>query len=105
MALKKALLSSVLYDVRDPLFIDLIVPNAPLEQLSTGHLWTEGPVWLADQQCLLFSDIPNNRILRYSIDGQISVYRSQSHFANGHTRDHLGRLISCEHGTRRIVRT
>jgi gluconolactonase len=79
--------------------------NAPLEKLATGFRWVEGPVWFGDAGCLLFSDIPNNRIMRW-IDGVgVSVYREPSNFSNGHTRDHQGRLISCEHGTRRLTRT
>ena len=83
-------------------------------QRQAGHSvhrarWTEGPVWFGDLNCLLFSDIPNQRILRWSPDdldgGGISVFRQPSNFANGHTRDRQGRLVSCEHGARRVTRT
>ncbi|QDL94529.1 SMP-30/gluconolactonase/LRE family protein (plasmid) [Paroceanicella profunda] len=93
-----------IYDIRDPRFRALIQPNARLERLATGCRWTEGPVWFDDQQCLLFSDIPNERILRWS-EGGASVFRAPSGFANGHTRDREGRLVSCQHGTRSLTRT
>jgi len=76
-----------------------------LKQLATGFDWAEGPVWMGDANCLLFSDIPNNRIMRWSPDTGISIYREPVNFTNGHTRDHQGRLISCEHGGRRVSRT
>lgn len=79
--------------------------NAPVKQLATGFDWTEGPVWFGDANCLLFSDIPNNRIMRWTPGSGISVYREPSNFANGHTRDLQGRLVSCEHGARRVTRT
>ena len=68
--------------------------------------WAEGPVWMGDAGCLLFSDIPNDRIMRW-IDGVgLSIYRQPSNYANGHTRDRAkGGSISCEHGTRRVTRT
>lgn len=79
--------------------------NAPVEKIATGFRWVEGPVWFGDAGCLLFSDIPNNRIMRW-IDGVgTSIYREPSHFSNGHTRDREGRLISCEHGRRQVTRT
>ena len=93
------------FEVIDPQFQQFIMGNAPVEQLATGMRWAEGPVWIGDAGCLLFSDIPNNRIMRW-IDGVgLSVYRQPSNYANGHTRDREGRLITCEHGTRRVTRT
>ncbi|MFN3825828.1 MAG: SMP-30/gluconolactonase/LRE family protein [Pseudorhodobacter sp.] len=96
----------------DPSFRHLFVGSAHLDRLWSGARWTEGPVWFADMNCLLFSDIPNQRILRWSPDptgsdgtGHVSVFRAPSNFANGHTRDRQGRLVSCEHGTRRVTRT
>jgi gluconolactonase len=76
-----------------------------LEKLGEGFAWLEGPVWFADHDCLLFSDIPNDRILRWSQNGGISVFRQPAGFANGHTRDRQGRLIGCSHGHRCITRT
>ncbi|MBB3105203.1 SMP-30/gluconolactonase/LRE family protein [Azomonas macrocytogenes] len=79
--------------------------NALLERLWTGGRWTEGPVWMADWRCLLFSDIPSAQVLRWNEDdGRVSVFNAQSHNANGHTRDREGRLISCEHDSRRVTR-
>lgn len=92
------------FESLDPVFSTYVLGNAPLKRLATGFDWVEGPVWFGDMGCLLFSDIPNNRILRWSEDG-VGVFRSPSHFANGHTRDRQGRLVSCEHGTRRVTRT
>jgi len=82
----------------------MVLPNAPLEKLADGFRWLEGPVWFADHEFLLLSDIPNNRILRRSEAG-ISTFRQPSGFANGNTRDRQGRLISCSHQGRCIVRT
>lgn len=92
------------FEIYDPLFGTYVLGNAPLKRLATGFDWVEGPVWFGDQGCLLFSDIPNNRILRWTEDG-VTTYRAPSNFANGHTRDRQGRLVSCEHGTRRVTRT
>lgn len=89
----------------EPEFSRFIMGNAPVKQLATGFDWTEGPVWFGDANCLLFSDIPNNRIMRWTPGSGISVYREPSNFANGHTRDLQGRLVSCEHGARRVTRT
>jgi gluconolactonase len=76
-----------------------------LKKLAGGFDWAEGPVWMGDANCLLFSDIPNNKIMRWSPDLGLSVYRAPSGFSNGHTRDRQGRLVSCEHGGRRVTRT
>ncbi len=92
------------HEVLDPLFAGFVLGNAPPKRLATGFDWVEGPVWFGDLDCLLFSDIPNNRILRWTEDG-ITTFRQPSNYANGHHRDRQGRLISCEHGTRRVTRT
>ena len=93
-------------EVLDPRFEKYTIGNSGLEQLWTGARWAEGPVWFGDARCLLFSDIPNNRILRWDEEtGDVSVYRKPSHNSNGHTRDRQGRLVSCEHGARRVTRT
>jgi gluconolactonase len=77
-----------------------------LERLYTGCRWTEGPVYVPHGKYLLFSDIPNNRMLRWDeTDGSVSVWRSPSGYANGHTLDRQGRLVSCEQGGRRVIRT
>ncbi|KQW26322.1 gluconolactonase [Rhizobium sp. Root274] len=92
------------FEVVDPIFATYVLGNAPVKRLATGFDWTEGPVWFGDAGCLLFSDIPNNRIVRWTEDG-VTTYRQPSNYANGHTRDRQGRLVSCEHGTRRVTRT
>jgi gluconolactonase len=79
---------------------------AKVERLATGFRWSEGPVWFGDGRYLLWSDIPNNRIMRWDEEtGTASVFRKPSNFANGNTRDRQGRLLTCEHGTRRVSRT
>lgn len=93
------------FDIVDARFKALVLPNAPLEQLADGFRWLEGPVWFADRGELLFSDIPNNRVLRWSESGGVSVFRQPSDFENGHTRDREGRLVSCSHHGRCISRT
>jgi gluconolactonase len=92
------------FDVHDPVFATYVLHNAPVKRLATGFDWAEGPVWFGDQGCLLFSDIPNNRILRWSEEG-LTTFRQPANYTNGHTRDRQGRLISCEHGGRRVTRT
>ena len=89
----------------DPAFKALVLPNAPLLCLGENFGWLEGPVWFADADQLLVSDLPNDRILRWTEDGGISVFRKPSGFANGHTRDREGRLIGCLHAGRCITRT
>lgn len=77
-----------------------------LERIVTGGRWLEGPTYFPAGRYLVFSDIPNNRILRWDeTNGVVSVFRAPSDYANGHTRDHAGRLVSCEQGTRRVTRT
>lgn len=93
------------FEAHKPVFNSFVLGNATLKQLATGYDWVEGPVWFGDANCLLFSDIPNDRIMRWSPDTGISTYRSPSNFSNGHTRDLQGRLVSCEHGARRVTRT
>jgi gluconolactonase len=93
------------YEILDPRFRSMVLPNAPLERLADGFRWLEGPVWFADMQCLLFSDIPNDRIMCWTAAGGVSVFRQPSRFANGHTRDREGRLIGCLHGGRALART
>jgi gluconolactonase len=94
-----------LYDICDERFRAYVLPNARLETLAQDCGWLEGPAWFADQSCLLVSDIPNDRILRWSASGGLSVFRQPSRFANGHTRDRQGRLIGCSHQDRCITRT
>ncbi len=93
-------------EVVDPRFSKYVLISAAVERLYTGARWTEGPVWFADGRYLLFSDIPNNRMMRWLEDtGEVSVFRSPSNYSNGNTRDRQGRLLSCEHDSRRVTRT
>ena len=93
-------------EVLDPAFLRYRIFSASVEQLGSGLRWAEGPVWFGDGRYLLFSDIPNNRIMRWDeTTGGLSVFRQPSNHSNGLTRDRQGRLIACEHLTRRITRT
>ncbi len=90
----------------DPSFNKYRLALAGVERLATGMRWCEGPVYFGDARCLLWSDIPNNRIMRWDEGtGSVSIYRSPSSFANGNTRDRQGRLVTCEHDSRRVTRT
>ncbi|MBV9671472.1 MAG: SMP-30/gluconolactonase/LRE family protein, partial [Verrucomicrobia bacterium] len=91
-------------EIHDPKFFYLTSGNTWVETLHTGMYWAEGPVYFADGDYLLWSDIPNNRMLRWA-GGHVSVYRHPSNNSNGNTRDRQGRLITCEHGGRRLTRT
>ncbi|MDE1157295.1 MAG: SMP-30/gluconolactonase/LRE family protein [Neorhizobium sp.] len=92
--------------ILDPSFAKYRISSSTLEQVATGARWLEGPVWFGDGRYLLVSDIPNNRIMRFDeANGTWSVYRENANYTNGHTRDRQGRLISCEHLTRRVTRT
>ena len=79
---------------------------AAVERIAHGFRWSEGPVWFGDGRYLLWSDIPNNRIMKWEEEtGAVSIFRRPSNFANGNTRDRQGRLVTCEHGGRRVTRT
>ena len=92
--------------VLDPGFLKHRLYSASVEQLATGMRWAEGPVWFGDGRYLLFSDIPNNRIMRWDeATGATSVFRSPANFSNGMVRDRQGRLIVCEHLSRAVTRT
>src|SRR3954466_1897719 len=89
----------------DPAFGGLIQGNTPIVRLWTGALWVEGPAWNGQGRYLLWSDIPNNRQLRWlEDDGRVTVFRAPSNNSNGNTFDAQGRQLSCEHLTRRVVR-
>jgi gluconolactonase len=91
--------------IHDRRFLRLL-PRQPWAQLLHSHgVFTEGPVWFADHECLLWSDIPASRIMRLAPDGSVSVFRARSNHTNGNTRDRQGRLVSCEHSARRVTRT
>lgn len=93
--------------VLDPSFAKYKLYSSTVEQVATGMRWAEGPVYFPEGGYLLVSDIPNNRIMKYSEkDGSFTVFRSPSNYANGNTRDRQGRLVTCEHSvTRRVTRT
>jgi gluconolactonase len=93
-------------EIVDPRFAKYKIQNGAIERLYTGARWAEGPVWFGDGRYLLFSDIPNNRMLRWLEDtGEVTVFRSPSNYSNGNTRDRQGRLLTCEHDSRRVTRT
>ncbi len=92
------------FEIVDPVFKSFVLPNAALETLAEGCRWLEGPVWFGDHACLLFSDLPNDRVLRWSESGGVSVFQTPAGFANGHTRDREGRLITCSHQHRNVTR-
>ncbi|WP_315725174.1 MULTISPECIES: SMP-30/gluconolactonase/LRE family protein [unclassified Bradyrhizobium] len=94
-------------EILDPSFAKYRLYSSTVEQVASGMRWAEGPVYFPEERCVLVSDIPNNRIMKYSEDdGSFTVVRSPSNYANGNTRDRQGRLVSCEHSvTRRITRT
>jgi len=84
---------------------DIILKDSKLEKIATGFVFTEGPVWDAAKSCLFFSDIPANRMRRWSKDSGIVIFREPSGKSNGLTIDKQGRLIACEHANRRVSRT
>ncbi|MFN4142301.1 SMP-30/gluconolactonase/LRE family protein [Aestuariivirga sp.] len=86
-------------------FMDFFPAGAALTKLATGFVWAEGPVWFSELNELRFSDIPNNRMMRWSPVAGLSTFRQPSQRTNGHTRDREGNMISCEHGGRCVSRT
>jgi len=95
---------STVYHIYDPRMRAMLLFNAAIEKIADGCRWAEGPVWFGDGNYLLWSDIPNNRILQWRPSGEVNVWRSPARHTNGHTRDREGRLISCEHGGRCVSR-
>lgn len=94
------------YEVLDQRFARLFNPTAHVQKLWTGCQWAEGPAYFPAHRCLIWSDIPANRMLRYDeMDGHVGVFRQPSGNANGNTVDRHGRLVTCEHGFRRVSRT
>jgi gluconolactonase len=93
-------------EILHPSFAPYRQGNAAIERLYTGARWAEGPVWFGDGRYLVFSDIPNNRMLRWVEDtNEVTVFRYPSNYSNGNTRDKQGRLVTCEHNSRRVTRT
>jgi gluconolactonase len=94
------------YEILDKRFNDCLIGHARVERLWTGARWAEGPAWFGAGRYLVFSDIPNNRMMRFDeCDGHLSVFRQPSNNSNGNTTDPQGRLVSCEHHARRVTRT
>jgi gluconolactonase len=90
----------------DPSFTKYRLALAKVEKIASGMRWCEGPVWFGDGRFLLWSDIPNNRIMKWDDEtGSVSVFRKPSNNSNGNTRDRQGRLVTCEHDLRRVTRT
>ncbi len=94
-----------IYETLDPRFRALIQPSARMDHLGSGMRWAEGPVWFPAHQALSLSDIPNYRILRWTEPGGLATFRAPANYTNGHTRDREGRLVSCSHGARAVIRT
>lgn len=92
-------------EIIDNKFKSLTIGAAVLEVLYEDCRWAEGPVWFGDAGHLVWSDIPNNRLLRYIPDVGVSTFRAPSNYINGNTRDLQGRLLSCSHGARAVLRT
>jgi gluconolactonase len=92
------------FEIYDDRFKQLLLPESRLEKLADGCIWAEGPVEMADGS-IVWSDIPNNRMLRWSERDGVSTFRQPSNHTNGNYRDLQGRLLSCEHGGRRVSRT
>ncbi len=93
------------YDIVDPRFRNCVFATAHVETIATGMRWAEGPVYFRDARQLVWSDIPNDRMMRWVEDGGVSTFRSPARYANGNTRDREGRLVTCEHGSRSVTRT
>jgi gluconolactonase len=94
------------YIINDPRFNRLVVGHVMLEKLWTGCRWAEGPAYFAAGRYLIWSDIPNDRMLRFDeTDASVSVFRAPSYHSNGNTPDRQGRLVTCEHRARRVTRT
>ena len=90
----------------DPSFARYRLALAKVERIASGTRWNEGPVWFGDGRYLLWSDIPNDRVLKWEEEtGAVSVFRRPSEYANGNTRDRRGRLVTCEMGSQRLTRT
>ena len=92
-------------EIFDSRFAPVVGHQPALERLATGAIWSEGPVWIAEDDSVLWSDIPNDRMLRWSQADGMRVWREHVEFTNGHTRDHNGDLLHCSHGLRAVFRT
>lgn len=95
----------IMYEIIHSKFEDLIIPGEPLELIWDGGRWTEGPVYHPQFQTLIWSDIPNNKLMAFNeLSGESYVFRSACGYQNGHTLDAFGRIVACEHGSRSVTR-
>jgi gluconolactonase len=92
------------FEIFDERMRELLLPDSSLEQLATGATWSEGPVYLAKEDTVIWSDIPGNRLLRWSAREGLSEFLKPAHFQNGHTLDLEGRILACSHGERAVLR-
>lgn len=92
-------------EIRDQRFLDIVDENLELETLASDFEFTEGPIWHPVEKHLIFSDIPANKMFRWSNSDGLQLFREPSNMANGNTYDHQGRILSCEHATSRVSRT
>src|SRR5258707_3505069 len=93
-------------EILDPRFERYRIRSSRIERLAHGFRWCEGPAWFGDNRTLLWSDIPNNRMMRWDEETDaVGVFRKPSNYANGNTRDRQGRLVTCEHGGGPVTRT
>jgi gluconolactonase len=92
------------FEIFDERFKSILLPDSKLEKLTSGAVWSEGPVFLEADRCVIWSDIPGNRLLRWSDSDGMSEFLKPSHFQNGHTLDLQGRIVACSHGERAVVR-
>jgi gluconolactonase len=93
-------------EIVDPSFEKYRLSLVAVERVATGLRWAEGPVWFGDFRTLIFSDVSNNRMMKWDEDtGELGIFRKPSNYSNGNARDRQGRLITCEHQTRRVTRT
>lgn len=93
------------FEIIDPRFKDILLPDSRLERLTSPAIWSEGPVWLPERDAVVFSDVKGNRMFIWSEKDGTAVFREPSNYNNGNTLDREGRIISCEHGRRCISRT
>jgi gluconolactonase len=93
------------FEIVDPRMNQCVLGNVFVEKVFSGMRWAEGPVWFGDSRSLIWSDIPNNRMMRWFESGHVEIFREPSNYSNGNTRDRQGRLVTCEHGERRVTRT
>ncbi len=89
-------------EIFDDRIRQVLLPETVVEKLCTGAEWSEGPLWIEEYDCVIWSDIPNNRVLRWSTKDGLSVWKNKANFTNGRYRDLSGKIIHCSHGGRSI---